>query len=72
MSHGIEVYAHKVMLSSGSSYFLKMFTESEIRENLRIPLEEVSGEALRSVIEYIYFEKEPDVSEENAMVNTAK
>ena len=67
VSHGIELYAHKVMLSSGSSYFFKMFTESEVQEN-RVSLEEVSGEALRSTVEYIYFEKEIHICEDNALV----
>ena len=69
MSHGIEVYAHKVMLASSSSYFLKIFTESERRENLCIDIEEVSGETLRSVVEYIYFERELDICEDNAEVH---
>ena len=68
MSHGIEVYAHKVMLSSSSSYFLKIFTESGLQEN-RISLEEISGEALRSTVEYIYFEKELVIHEDNVLVN---
>lgn len=51
-----EIHAHKVILASRSKYFEAMFSHQETRESLtnRVDIEDISTEALKSMVKFIY------------------
>ncbi|XP_064120222.1 ring canal kelch homolog [Macrobrachium nipponense] len=67
IADSIEVPAHKMVLASCSPYFHAMFTSFEESRQDRIVLQDIDGNALQLLIDYVYT-AEVLVTEENVQV----
>ena len=68
VAEGLEVGAHRAILSSCSNYFYAMFT-GELAESKaeRVILQEIDGKTLAQLIDFVYT-AEIQVTEENVQV----
>lgn len=67
VADGVEIPVHKMVLASCSRYFYAMFTSFEESRADRITLQEIDGQALNLLIDYIY-SAEISVTEDNVQV----
>lgn len=67
---GVQIPAHKVILSSSSQFFLSKFDNDEFDDKKKqiLQLNEIDSNTLRTIINYIYTYK-LNMTENNIVVN---